>query len=72
MAHVTSIRLYGNGRVFIGTHHVFVVLKMSDGTYVLLELTNNNGSSPSPSWGLFTKILIRQRTARSLNDVLEK
>ncbi len=73
MPYVKNVRLFGNGKAFIATHHVFVVLEMDDGTYHLLELTNRSASSSEKSvWGVFSCILIHQASAGSLKDVLRK
>jgi hypothetical protein len=71
MSYVTKIFLYGNGRVVLGFHHVFVVVKMNDRTYRLLELTRGNGSTSSSLFGS-SEIQIRQRTANSLKGALDE
>ncbi|CAF1676380.1 unnamed protein product [Adineta ricciae] len=73
MSRVKEVRLYGNGKAFVATHHVFCVLTTDDGRYHLLELTNGHGSSSSGSSGsrIFSYIQIHQASSGTLDGVLK-
>ena len=72
MPNVIKIHVYGNGRVFLGWHHVFVVLKTNNKQYHLLEVTNNNDPTKKSLFGYSTPISIRHQKASSFPKAVEK
>lgn len=73
MTEVKNIRLYGNGIVFLGYHHVFVVLQTNDEIYHLLEVVERGGSFFGKlGWGESATISINHAKSGSLTGVLQK
>jgi hypothetical protein len=72
MSIVKNARLYGNGTVFLGYHHVFVVLQTDDEIYHLLEVVERGGTFFGKlGMGNPARISIKHATSGSLNDVLQ-